>query len=43
MFMKNLNPSIKLEQQLGCQVYVAPWGAVVEDVIRKKKDLNLEN
>ena len=41
--MKNLNPSIELEPQLGSQIYAALQGTVVEEVIRKKKDLNLEN
>ena len=35
--MKNINPSIELEQQLSSQIYTALQGAVVEEVIRKIK------
>lgn len=35
--MKNLNPSIELEQQLSSQIYTALQGSVVEEVIRKIK------
>lgn len=35
--MKNLNPTIELEKQLGSQIYTALQGPVVEEVLRKTK------
>ena len=35
--MKKLNPTIKLEKQIGEQIYTALQGAVVEEVLRKTR------
>lgn len=35
--MKNLNPTIELEQHLGSQIYTALQGSVVEEVLRMTK------
>ena len=35
--MKNLNPTIELEKQIGSQIYTALQGSVVEEVLRKTK------
>jgi len=35
--MKKLNPTIKLEKQIGEQIYNALQGQVVEEVLKKSK------
>ena len=36
MGKRKLNPTIKLEKQIGEQIYNALQGSVVEEVLRKK-------